>query len=321
MLEITRTREQALCLDLFALPTATQPGPGPVTGLEAAQISGDPVSGSITYLARFPAGWEHTATALEATVELFLFEGDMAAGSTRVHAGGYLCVPQGSGATKLSSVGGAYGLVLWNPNLPAFPPPVFGVRAVETWAEPLRSRDATNLYSTYRSLRVPDFNEQGFNGGPGGFFRLSYLAPGMTSPYQHIHHRCWEEGIMLSGDLFLADRGLLAPGSYIAFPQEFWHAVLATQTGAVMLVHTNAPMDYPWILRDYALAEEMCADYLRRYKLGKSHRHTSWEDTPWVEWQQRPEFQEWLASPASVAWGDEVGPGQAWVARSHWQWS
>ena len=126
---------------------------------------------------------------------------------------------------------------------------------------------------------------------------------------------------MLAGDLFLGDRGLLAPGSYIAFPQELWHAVLATQTGAVMLVHTNAPMDYPWILRDYPLGAEMCADYMHRYKLGTGHRHTSWEDTPWVEWQQRQEFQEWLASPASVAWGDEVGQGQAWAARSHWQWS
>ena len=323
MPEITRTRDEALFLSLYDLPLTVQSAavPLPLAGLESALVSGDPVSGSITYVARFPAGWEHTTQALEATLELFLFEGDLAAGPTRVHQDGYVCVPQGSGTTKLTSVGGARALVLWNPNLPSFPPPYVGVRAVESWAEPLRSRNVENLSSTYRSLRVPDFNEEGLNGGPGGFFRLSYLAPGTRSAFQHIHHCCWEEGIMLAGDLFIADRGVFAPGSYIAFPQEFWHAVLATQTGAVMLVHTNAPMDYPWILREYPLAEEMCADYLRNFDLGRGHRHTPWADTPWSEWQQRPEFQEWLAGPASAAWDDVVGAGSAWAARSRWRWS
>lgn len=321
MTTLPRTRDQALFLDLFSLPLAPLAAPSPLAGVDGAVVSGDPATGSTTYLARLPAGWEHTTEALEATLELFLFGGDVAAGGARVHAGGYVAVPQGAGTTRLESAGGALALVLWNPSLPAFPPPYCGVRAVESWQEPLRARNPDNLSSTYRSLRVPDFNEQGFNGGPGGFFRISILAPGTTSPFQHVHHACWEEGIMLAGDLFIADRGIFAPGSYVAFPQELWHAVLATQTGAVMLVHTNAPMDYPWILRPYPLAEEMCADYLRRFRIGAPQRHTEWHDTPWAEWQQRSEFQEWLADPATQAWGDEVGAGVAWRARSHWQWT
>ena len=321
MATTTRIREEAIFLNLFDLVMEEQAAPAPLAGVDAAVVATDPGTGSTTFLARFPANWEHTSDTAEATLELFVFEGDVAAAGTRVNAAGYVCVPQGAGDTRLDSEEGALALVPWNPNLPSFPPPYASVRAVESWKEPLLSRNPDNLHSTYRSLRVPDFNEQGFNGGPGGFFRLSYVAPGTTSPFQHVHHCCWEEGIMLAGDLFLADRGLFAPGSYIAFPQEFWHAVLATATGAAMLVHTNAPMDYPWILRDYPLAEEMCADYLAQYRLGTSPRHTPWQDTPWVEWQERPEFQEWLNEPGYEAWGSEVGAGVAWDARARWTWS
>ena len=321
MATMTRTREEAIFLNLFGLELSSVDDPRPLAGIQAATVASDPGSGSTTFLARLPSQWEHVTEAEEATLELFLFDGDLAAAGTRVHAGGYVCVPQGAGTTRLDSDGGARALVLWNPNLPSFPPPYAHVRAVDAWKEPLLSRNPESLTSTYRSLRTPDFNEQGFNGGPGGFFRLSYLAPGAASPFQHVHHRCWEEGIMLAGDLFLADRGLFAPGSYIAFPQEFWHAVLASQTGAAMLVHTNAPMDYPWVLRDYPLAEEMCADYLHQFSFGSQPKHTEWQDTPWVEWQERPEFKEWLNDPGYEAWGTEVGAGVAWEARSRWKWS
>ncbi|MCY4086227.1 MAG: hypothetical protein OXG37_04900 [Actinomycetia bacterium] len=321
MSTMPRTRDEAIFLNLFDLSMEVRLEPAPLAGLEAAFVSGDMNSGSATFLARLPAGWDVQTDATQATLELFVFEGDVAAGETRVHSSGYLCVPQGGATTRLQSKGGALSLVFWNPNLPSFPPPYARVRAVESWQEPLMSRNPDNLSSTYRSLRVPDFNEQGFNGGPGGFLRLSYLAPGTTSPYQHVHHCCWEEGIMLAGDLFLADRGLFAPGSYIAFPQEFWHAVLATQTGAVMLVHTNAPMDYPWVLRDYPLAEKMCSDYLRNYRLGHSPRHTDWQNTPWIEWQERSEFREWLDAPGYEAWAGEVGLNVAWESRARWKWS
>jgi hypothetical protein len=322
MASMTRTREETIFLNLFDLGLSSLvDGPTLLADTEAAVVASDPASGSTTYLARLSPDWEYVNDTNDATVELFLFGGDVAAEGPRVHAGGYVCVPQGAGSTRLDSEGGALALVLWNPNLPSFPPPYAGVRAVDAWTEPLLSRNADNLTSTYRSLRVPDFNEQGFNGGPGGFFRLSYLAPGTTSPFQHVHHCCWEEGIMLAGDLFLADRGLFAPGSYISFPQEFWHAVLASQTGAAMLVHTNAPMDYSWVLRDYPLAEEMCADYLHTFRFGSQPKHTEWQDTPWVEWQQRPEFQEWLNDPAYEACATDVGAGVAWDARARWSWN
>ena len=44
-------------------------------------------------------------------------------------------------------------------------------------------------------------------------------------------------------------------------------------------------------------------------------------DTPWVAWQERPEFKEGLSDPGYEAWGTEVGASVAWEARSRWKWS
>lgn len=313
-------RDIPQCRNIWDLGMSTLTEPALLHGSEGVVLSHDPQSGSTTYLAKVQPGWSRRETAEEATIEIFLLEGDLTAAGKTVGSAGFASLPQGlTGDVELSSARGFCALVYWNPNMPTFPPPYVGVRVTRGWDEPARQRTPGSLDQVYRSLRLPDFVGDGFNGGPGGMLRMSTLGPGMTSPYQHVHHECWEEAVVLTGDVFLADRGLLGPGSYIAFPQEFWHAVLATQGGAQMIVHSNSPMGYPWVLRDYPLGQRMVDDYLDTMPLARPVKHTPWAETHYPEWQKSPEFQAWLASDAAKPWASEEARGAASAYRSTWK--
>ena len=78
-----------------------------------------------------------------------------------------------------------------------------------------------------------------YEGGPGGHLRMEYVAPGMATPFEHNHHECWEELFILEGDCFIADEGVLAPGSAVGHPQEYWHGPFASRRGCLFLVHTD----------------------------------------------------------------------------------
>ena len=83
-------------------------------GLESKLISHDAVTGASTSMARLPASWSQTHGDEEATLELFVCEGDLSVEGAEVGAGGYAFVPRGAGC-DLGSTGGAQALVFSNP--------------------------------------------------------------------------------------------------------------------------------------------------------------------------------------------------------------
>lgn len=313
-------RDVPQCLNIWDLELGEPAEPELLHGARAAVLSHDPQTDSTTYLARLPAGWQRREPADEATIELFLLDGDLTAAGRRVGSGGYACLPQGLGeAVELSSQGGCTALVYWNPNLPTFPPPYAGLRVTRAWDEPLLQRTPGSTDQVYRSLRLPDFSDQGFNGGPGGMLRLTTLSPGMKSPQQHVHRECWEEGVILAGDVFLGNGGLLGPGSYLSFPQALWHGILATQGGVTLIVHSNAPMGFPWTLRDHPLAHRMVDDYLDTMPLARPAGHVPWAESRYADWQSSPDYRAWLATEAASPWAGDEPHDTANAYRATWR--
>jgi hypothetical protein len=94
----------------------------------------------------------------------------------------------------------------------------------------------------HKSLRLPDESSPQAHGAAGGFVRLVLPAPGWVSPNQERHPECWEENIMLRGDMLMPGRGLIGPGMNLANPDGHWHGPMATKGGALFLVHCDAPM-------------------------------------------------------------------------------
>jgi hypothetical protein len=53
----------------------------------------------------------------------------------------------------------------------------------------------------------------------------------------------------------------------VVYPQEFYHALFATRSSALILVHTDAPMGYPWPPRDYPEVDKLVGAYLDAARL------------------------------------------------------
>ena len=49
--------------------------------------------------------------------------------------------------------------------------------------------------------------------------------------------------MFLSGDWIAGERGAVGPGTYLSSPAGFWHAPVATRTGALAIVHSELPLD------------------------------------------------------------------------------
>jgi hypothetical protein len=289
--------------------------PDVVGGLTGALMSKDLNTGAHTFVVELPPKFKKQYDGKIGALEFFTLSGDLSLNGDKVGAAGYLHLPQGCGGGEVRSETGALCLVWWNPNAPAYPPPYTDNRT-------LKIRDMEWVYSLpdyhglmHKSLRLPDPSNtpyqhpDGFcaDGPPGGYLRYTFIAPGIKAPYEHVHHECFEEIIMIGGDTLLADEGIMAPGTVTCHPQEWWHGPFASRTGALIIVHTDAPMGYPWPPRDYPFQEEVCNAYMDESRYDVPAQHTDWADTPWVRFQQKDKFKKWEASKDAAEYGNVVG--------------
>ncbi|QGN53968.1 hypothetical protein [Novosphingobium sp. Gsoil 351] len=186
----------------------------------------------------------------------------------------------------------------------------------------------------HKSLRLPDpcpdSPDAGFDGGPGGYLRFQYIAPQMIAAAEHVHHECWEEIIVLAGDVLLVNEGQMGRGSVVGHPQEWYHAPFASRSGAIILVHTDAPMGYPWPPRDYPGGQSLCECYLEAQDWTREIDHVPWSHHPLAPVQDAdPLYQAWRQTPSGRLWGDDDLPGEvpylpggrgkASAFRSSWQ--
>lgn len=313
------SREDPGFYNLLALNRGGLDAPHPIAGLKGALMSADKRSGAFTWVVEIPAGWRAKVDGKTASLEFFLFHGtlgldDGTNGLEEVGATGYIHVPQMCGGGELYSRRGALALAFWNPNIPCFPFPYTRNRLIKPHNEPWVNSVPGGHGVVHKSLRKPDPvphpSDEGFDGGPGGYLRFQFIEPGLVATKEHVHHECFEEIVLLQGDCFLINEGQMGIGSVVVHPQEFYHAPFATRSGALILVHTDAPMGYPWPPRDYPEVEKLVGAYLDDARWDVPTEHVPWKDHPIAAMQEESAaYQAWRRDGDSALWGDN-DPGR-----------
>lgn len=299
--------------NFLALDRRPLAAPDLIDGLNGALMSVDHRSDAKTFVVELPAGWRGRTDAKLASLEFFLLRGDLSLDGAAIGASGYIHLPQLCGGGELSSRAGALALLFWNPNLPSFPFPYTRNRAIKPWQEAWVNSVPGGHGVMHKSLRKPDPVphpvDEGFDGGPGGYLRFQYIEPGMVAASEHVHHECFEEIILLQGDCFLVNEGQMGIGSVVVHPQEWYHAPFASRSGALILVHTDAPMGFPWPPRPYPEVEKLAAAYLDGAPWDVPTEHVAWRDHPIAALQEESQdYQSWRKGDGANLWGD-LDPG------------
>ena len=317
-------RDEPQFYNFLALERARLDAPGVAGGLTGALMSRDTRSEAHTFVVELPPGWRAQTDARDAMTELFILRGDASLEGEAVGSSGYLQLPQRCGGGELRSERGALALLLWNPDIPSFSEPYTCNRVLKAWQEPWTPSIPGSHGIMHKSLRLPDPlphpNYEGFDGGPGGYLRFQFIPPSFISAEEHVHHECFEEIILLQGDTLLLNEGVMAIGSVVCHPQEWYHAPFATRSGSLILVHTDAPMGFPWPPRPYPNAEGICADYLDDAPFDLPTEHVAWADSPLAPRQEAdPQYTAWRETPGGALWGEQVGRGVASEYRRSWR--
>jgi hypothetical protein len=241
-------------------------------------------------MARIPAGWSRSLRANEATFEGFIMSGDLAVTGQQLGVMGFFAIPQTCGPVTVESRGGAVIYAFMTPNLP-LPAYSAGIEVTRVWQQQWIPAEMTNVRHglMYRSLRTPDPGFGPIHGAPGGYLRMTYMPPGFLEPRHEVHHNCWEEIIILSGDMMMKDRGLHVAGSYLSNPANVWHYPAAVQRGCLLLIQTDAPQDVEF--RNYDGGYPYLVDYMEGTSLldGLSHQ----------AWHEPVELQYWTGETAA----------------------
>ena len=279
-----------------------------LAGMRGALMSRDEKSQSATYVLEVPAGFRGRTDATAASLEFFVLRGDLALDGAGVGASGYIHLPQLCGGGEITSTRGALVLAFWNPNLPSYPYPVTRNTTLATHAKEWMNSVPGAHGVMHKSLRIPDPvpqpGSEGFDGGPGGYLRFQYIAPQAIAEMEHVHHECWEEIILLQGDIMLLNEGQMTAGSVVSHPQEWYHAPFVSRGGAVILVHTDGPMGYPWPPRPYPHGRALCERYLAESSWDAPVAHVDWGDHALAAVQAgSAEYHEWRRSPGGELWG------------------
>jgi len=256
--------------------------------LDVRTMSERTEAGQGTYMVKVPAGWSHVEEADEATLEIFIVEGDLTANGQQLGAGGYVAIPQGGGAVELSSSGGCQAYAFWDSEWVKgyyYDDQVYIAKVWEVdWI--LTELPGLRHGIMHKSLRWPDPCEGLVHGGPGVMFRFIHMAPGFGEPRQEVHEHCWEEMVWLSGDLMMAERGSHAAGSFLANPAGLKHGPLLTAKGSLLMLHCDAPMGAEFHDLFDEEGNEVGSEIKRAF-----HDGTSWLDMPeHRDWQECSEY-------------------------------
>jgi len=220
-------------------PAAPVTEPGLAAGCSAHTVSRCERSGASSLLSRFEAGWRFEGGCSGAT-ELFVMEGEVNVAGRRLGAGGYCYVPERAGPVVCESAPGATAFVFSTP-APSIDVPA--IVALSSFSIPweITILPGFPAGAMHKSLRPADATGE-VHGGPDGFLRLVMPGPGWLSPREERHPDCWEENILLRGDMLMPGRGTLRAGDCLANPPGLWHGPMVTKGGALFLVNCDAPM-------------------------------------------------------------------------------
>ena len=278
-------RDNPQLFNAYELAWGSVSDPPIAHGVEARLLTVDSARGTTTLMLRLPPGWTYTETAEDATIELFIAEGDLTVNGERAGAGGFVAVPKDCGPAELSSEGGAQVFLWWSPEWPSnyyYESKVYVTNIVnEPWIV-TEMPDLTHGIM-HKALRVPDPCEGVFHGGPAGSIRLILITPGFSEPQQERHHNCYEEMIFVSGDFFMPERGYMGPGTVFSNPPDLKHGGLVTQRGSLMLAHWASPISA--VFEDFPAGPEITEHYLNT----RSYIEPAWTE----QWLEMTEYQAW----------------------------
>ena len=220
-------------------PASPVDEPSLAAGCDAHTVSSCGRTGAFSLLAHFEAGWRFEGSCPGAT-EVFVMDGELSVAGHRLAAGGYCYLPERAGPVVCSSPRGATAFVF------ATPAPSIDVAAIVALTSFSIPWEITILPgfpsgAIHKSLRPHDAIGA-VHGGPDGFLRLVMPGPGWLSPREERHVDCWEENILLRGDMLMPGRGTLRAGDCLANPPGLWHGPMVTKGGALFLVNCDAPM-------------------------------------------------------------------------------
>jgi len=303
-------RDEPAFYNFLSLEREALDAPDLIAGMRGSLMSMDAHSGSRTYVCELPSGFRTRTDGKAASLEFFVLRGDLALNGSSVGVSGYIHAPQLCGGGEISTVSGALVLAFWNPNMPAYAYPVTRNRVIQTdkieWVNSVPGSHGV----MHKSLRAPDAvpgpSGEGFDGGPGGFLRFQYISPQAIADLEHVHHECWEEIIVLSGDILLVNEGQMGAGSVVSHPQEWYHAPFVSRSGALILCHTDGPMGYPWPTREYPQGRCFCERYIAETPWDEPAAHIPWNEHPYAaEQEASAAYQAYRASPQGVRWGGD----------------
>lgn len=266
-------RAEPQFFNIFEQPWRTLDGVEAAHGLETRLISRDTDTGAATFMSRLPAGWMHTASNRDGTLELFVLDGSLTVDGEGVVTSGVIALPQGAEPRTLGAPAGAQVLAFWSPGLPSIEAKITSVQA-EPWVETEMPHMQHSSY--HKSLRTPDIAEGDLHGGPGGVLRFVLIVPSLGTEQEEVHHACWEELIVLRGDLVMPERGYAAAGTYLANPPDFWHGPWTSHGGNLHLVQTVVPVGIEY--RDYPGGPELMGDHVDTTSWVEQPAHRRWSD-------------------------------------------
>jgi hypothetical protein len=227
-------------------------------GLQGRVVSRE-ARGACTVELETPPGWRGTANP-EGRLDIFVLDGALDVAGETLASGGFATLPRGETPVSGSPGSPARVIAIWRPSADARPagsrPHVASAwdRSWETNTQP-----GTPFGLMRRRLREGDAGPP--QGPADGWVRLVHVVPGWCTDGEERHVDCWEENILLRGDVYMADRGAaIRTGDCLANPPGHWHGPMATKGGALFLVHCDHPMGVE--LRNEGASDEDLQRYL-----------------------------------------------------------
>lgn len=249
------SRDEPLIANIWRQAPTRVAEPAVVAGRDVRVVSRDPQTGASSLLVQLPADWTGEFGD-NGAVELFVLTGAVEIDDRAMSTAEYVYVPPGTTATCRCDHGASV-LMFWTPAPKILVEELF---ATSLWSLPWEPTSIPGFPAgpMHKSLRPQDASGIA-HGSPDGFLRVVLVTPGWFSGAHERHVDCWEENIMLQGDMLMPGRGVIAPGDTLANPRGHWHGPMTTKTGALFLVNCDAPM--PVEYRD----DPQDADELQRY--------------------------------------------------------
>ncbi len=257
------SRSEAQLFNVRHQPQVSVTQPGLAVGTSMHLMSSADDSGALSALVRVPAGW-HFEGECQGATELFVLDGAIDVADDTLTCGGYCYLPEQAAPFRCASGAGATAYLSWTAQ------PTIRMTSVLVLQSFTLPWEATVLEGfpaggTHKSLRPTDIASDAAHGGPDGFLRLVVSPPGWISPLMERHVGCWEENLLLRGDMLMPGRGRLRAGDCLANSPGLWHGPMVTKGGALFLVNCDAPMPVEYRDTDPGSGHPLGTTELERY--------------------------------------------------------